>query len=147
MSNFFGKNLSYLRSAFNMSQTELSESVSINRTTISDYERGRSEPSLTKLKAIADKFNIPADMLLGDTIQLMEYVNKLRKREEYLSYGDGSHMLALDYSAEYSKNTKESNDKERIIAAQEQTIHSLSTTIAVLMDRIKDLEGQLRSHE
>ncbi len=146
MSIFFGKNLSYLRDTFNINQTELSESINVNRTTISDYERGRSEPSLAKLMAIAEKFNIPADLLLGETIDLITYIEKRKNSGKGIRYplDDIQHPLASDRSNVYYKKTKSDEDKERIIAAQEQTINSLSTTVAVLMDRIRDLEAQLR---
>ena len=146
MSILFGKNLSYLRATFNINQTELSKSIHVNRTTISDYERGRSEPSLEKLQAIAEKFNIPADLLLGDTIHLISYVDKRKNgtKETIYQLDDTQHPLASDHNNVYYKKSKSDEDKERIIAAQEQTIHSLSTTIAVLMDRVKDLETQLR---
>lgn len=146
MSIFFGKNLSYLRDKFNINQAELSESINVNRTTISDYERGRSEPSLAKLQAIAEKFDIPADLLLGETIHLITYLEKRKNTSKGTLYQleDIQHPLASDRSNVYYRKTRSDEDKERIIAAQEQTIHSLSTTVAVLMDRIKDLEDKLR---
>ena len=43
------QNLKYLRKQFNLSQQELSEIFDIPRTTLGDYERGKTEPNVSNL--------------------------------------------------------------------------------------------------
>lgn len=58
------KNLKFLRSAVQMTQAELAEKLGLQRTMISAYEDGRSEPKLSTLGLIAELFQTSVDELL-----------------------------------------------------------------------------------
>ena len=61
-------NLQYLRRKFKLSQQALSEVLDIPRTTLGDYERGKTEPNIQMLIKMADHFEIKVDDLIRQNI-------------------------------------------------------------------------------
>ena len=57
--------LKELRKEQNLSQKELARRLETTNSSICDWERGRSQPSLEKLSALADCFCVTTDYLLG----------------------------------------------------------------------------------
>ena len=55
--NVLGNNIRRLREQSGMSQDELAEILSCTRQTVSNYERGVSEPDIDTIKKIAEIFN------------------------------------------------------------------------------------------
>ncbi len=53
-----------LREARKMSQTELAKEFNITKQTVSNWESGYINPSITKLKQLAEFFNVSTDYLL-----------------------------------------------------------------------------------
>lgn len=68
---YLANNLKYLRSAAHMTQAELAEKLGLQRTMISAYEDGRSEPKLHALGIIAGLFQTSIDELLYHDIQTL----------------------------------------------------------------------------
>ena len=65
------KNIRFLRAEKGMTQTDLSEKLGVQRTMISAYEDGRSEPKLSALTVISELFELSLDELLHRDIQLL----------------------------------------------------------------------------
>lgn len=65
------KNIRFLRAEKGMTQTDLSEKLGVQRTMISAYEDGRSEPKLSALTVISELFELSLDDLLHRDIQLL----------------------------------------------------------------------------
>lgn len=63
------KNLKFLRGNAQMTQADLAEKLGLQRTMISAYEDGRSEPKLNTLGVIAELFQTSIDELLYHDIQ------------------------------------------------------------------------------
>ncbi|WP_373523831.1 XRE family transcriptional regulator [Aquiflexum sp.] len=63
------KNLKFLRSESGMTQSELAEKLDLQRTMISAYEDGRSEPKLSTLAILSELFVVSIDELLHNDIQ------------------------------------------------------------------------------
>ncbi|MFN3802423.1 XRE family transcriptional regulator [Belliella pelovolcani] len=63
------KNLKFLRTTKGITQSELAENLGVQRTMISAYEDGRSEPKLTALAKISEIFMVSIDELLHHDIQ------------------------------------------------------------------------------
>ena len=61
----FAQNLKSLRTEKNVSQRELSEKLNVSVKSISHWETGYTEPSLSQLDMLADFFEISTDELLG----------------------------------------------------------------------------------
>ena len=68
---FFKENLAALRKIENLSQNELSIKLNVKRYNISDWEQGRSEPSIEMLCLISDFFGIHLNELLNDNLSIM----------------------------------------------------------------------------
>jgi transcriptional regulator with XRE-family HTH domain len=61
----FSQRLKELRQSRNLSQSELAGELQISNRTISMYEQGNSEPSISILVKIAEYFNVTTDYLVG----------------------------------------------------------------------------------
>ena len=64
LSNTLGKRLKALRKQHNLNQLELSEKLSIQRQTLSAYERGISIPNIFILIRLADIYDLTLDELV-----------------------------------------------------------------------------------
>jgi transcriptional regulator with XRE-family HTH domain len=62
------ENLNYLRKKSKLSQQSLSEDLGIPRTTLGDYERGKTEPNIEMLVKMASYFKVSVDSLIGKNI-------------------------------------------------------------------------------
>ena len=67
------QNLKYLRRKTKISQQVLANSIGVARTTLGDYERGRTEPDIESLIALADYFDVPIDALLRKDLKKEDY--------------------------------------------------------------------------
>lgn len=63
----FGINLRTLRVQKNLSQQDIADRLSINRTTYTKWELGVSEPSLTMLLKLAEIYDVDCNWLLEKT--------------------------------------------------------------------------------
>jgi transcriptional regulator with XRE-family HTH domain len=63
------QNLKFLRSEAGMTQNELAEKLNLQRTMISAYEDGRSEPKLSTLGILSELFSVSFDELLYHNIR------------------------------------------------------------------------------
>lgn len=64
----FPASLKSLRLAKQIGQKELSAALNISLKTVSHWETGYSEPSLSQLVALADFFDVTLDDLVGRTL-------------------------------------------------------------------------------
>lgn len=62
------KNIKYLRKKNRISQAEMADILGLKRTTLGDYERSTSNPSILTLVQISEYFNVSVDQLLKDKI-------------------------------------------------------------------------------
>jgi len=63
--SFLGSNIKVLRRKSGLTQTQLAEELGVQRTMISAYEDGRSEPRLTTLLTLSKIFDVSMDELTG----------------------------------------------------------------------------------
>lgn len=61
-------NIKYLRRKHKISQQELADALGLPRTTLGDYERGKTEPSIQMLIQISEYFNVKLDHLLKSNL-------------------------------------------------------------------------------
>lgn len=71
-----------------LSQEELAEKIGVSRQAVSKWETGDALPEITKLKALADTFNVTVDFLLDD------------EKEEFLQQSDSPSVSVLDKYAD-----------------------------------------------
>ena len=61
----FGKRLKDLRNDVGLGQVALAKALGVGKSIISDWELGKSEPTLSKLIIIAKYFKVSIDYLAG----------------------------------------------------------------------------------
>ena len=61
----FANNLKNLRTEREITQADLAQALSTTEKTISHWETGYSEPSISQLVTIADYFDVSLDELVG----------------------------------------------------------------------------------
>ncbi len=71
MNNRIGNNIRILRSQFSETQDQLASAISVSKKTISSYENGRNMPDLEMIRAVADHYHLPPQILM--TADLSEY--------------------------------------------------------------------------
>ncbi len=67
--SFLASNLRFLRKHQNITQQDLADQLAVQRTMISAYEDGRSEPKLATLQKLAEILDVALDELLGHDIE------------------------------------------------------------------------------
>lgn len=77
-----------------LSQEGLAEKIGVSRQAVSKWETGEALPEVTKLKALADTFNVTVDFLLDES--KVEYIpqNQVHNRSVMDRYVDGIENLA-----------------------------------------------------
>ena len=88
-------NLRYLRKKDRLSQGELADEFEIARTTMGDYERGKTEPNLDMLVKISNKFDVSIHELI---------INDLSHEELEIARNDGLRVLAISVDNENNEN-------------------------------------------
>ena len=63
----FQRNLRRLREYSNLTQNELADELFLARTSVSNYENGNREPTLSRLQQIASFFDVSVSYLIGDS--------------------------------------------------------------------------------
>jgi transcriptional regulator with XRE-family HTH domain len=61
-----GKNIRNIRLLHSIKQQELANALSVSRSTICDWERDKSNPSLELLKKMKEFFDVPYDDFFDD---------------------------------------------------------------------------------
>ena len=74
-SSLFSSRLRLLRLRHGLSQKELALLLHYGPSAISNYESGRTEPSLSVLVTLADFFHVSTDHLLGHDVPLPPFLS------------------------------------------------------------------------
>ena len=61
----FSENLKYLRNSKQLTQKELATYLGLSPNCVCEWEKSRSEPSISTIKKLADLFDVSTDYLLG----------------------------------------------------------------------------------
>ncbi len=72
-----------------LSQEELAEKIGVSRQAVSKWETGDALPEITKLKALADTFNVTVDFLLDEEKTEFLQQNEVRSVSILDKYADG----------------------------------------------------------
>lgn len=109
MSDFFSKNLKYIREKKGLSQTKLAEKIGVNQTTIARWEDDNRVPTIDNAVDVSNVLNIPLPDLLGKDLRLNndisenKYDNKLKELETStgvkISYSSDKPLTQEDYLA------------------------------------------------
>lgn len=127
-SNFFAKNLVHLRDRHNLKQADIQERLGIMRNTWSNWENGKSEPSLENLFKIAHFFGVDVGNLLSEDMGLISGVITATKDEG----GNYTEESTAEPTACRSCTTR-----ENMIDLQKQTIKALQGQVEALLLAMK----------
>lgn len=101
MSEYFNKNLKYLRVKKGLSQDKLAKMIGKDRSSIAYWELGKSEPSIDNVIKISDALNIPIydltgkDLTKGDFDESSELDELLFSKAKELSDEDKKMILDI----------------------------------------------------
>lgn len=65
--NVFASNLRYLREASGLSLRDVAVHTGISKSLLHKYETGKSDPTLKKIKVLANYFNADINWLVGES--------------------------------------------------------------------------------
>ncbi|WOE70505.1 helix-turn-helix transcriptional regulator [Hydrogenimonas thermophila] len=88
----FGSNLHQIRKHLNLSQEELAQMLGVGQKAVSNWENGKTEPSIDVIKQICNIFNVSPNFLLGDGDEVdkifleAKYVAKKHNKIDHLKY-------------------------------------------------------------
>lgn len=88
-------NLKYLRKKDKISQGDLADEFNVARTTMGDYERGKTEPNLEMLVKMSKKFDVAIDDLI---------VKDLTHNELEIVRQEGLRVLAISVDKDNNEN-------------------------------------------
>jgi len=120
--NYFCANLLFLRESAKLKQADIEARTGIKRNTWSNWENGKSEPSLENLFKIANFFSVDVGNLLSKNLASEE---NLSNNPEFDTTKDAGDL--------YQK--RPCNDcivKEEMLALQKQTIEALQGQVSIL---------------
>jgi transcriptional regulator with XRE-family HTH domain len=141
--NLFGENLTFLRKTKGLTQAQVSENLNIGKVTWSDYERGKSEPSISLLLKISEFFVVDIDSLLKKDL-----TDASLSDENGLAGKNGKSIPKSipnqAYKVEESNAGSTSHDahKDEIITAQKETIEALKSLLEAQKEQISLLKTQ-----
>src|SRR5690606_26030729 len=140
------KNLVWYRKNMGFNQEEMARQIKVSRNQWSDYERGRSEPSISTVVRIAAFLKVSLDELLSDRIENITFENGEVVRK---SAPDASKAAPVSSSQQTQAISSDDVDKvyetqREVIQTQKALIDALNDNIAFLKQRIADLEKKTR---
>ncbi|MEV2908462.1 helix-turn-helix transcriptional regulator [Paenibacillus larvae] len=119
-----GKNVKFFRKQKKLTQIELAEKANMSRSYLADVERGRYNPSVDTLKAIAKALNIEVQLLLKEDLDDTE-----QKNSKFEEESDAPKL-------EKNKSDKDLDDAEILTLAAHRVGHEGKLT-EEQMDQIK----------
>ena len=69
MDNYFASNLKHLRAIYDISQAELAKTIGVDQTSISKWEKGQREPTISAVIAVTQYFHINIDSLVSKDLR------------------------------------------------------------------------------
>lgn len=128
---FFGKNLRFLRKSKKMTLLNLSETLQISKSAISDYEVGKTLPGLDVVQKFSSFFNVPIDDLYNsDIAELFEKNGAVLTRKK-------------DDTVEKIKNVELENEKYMFnIKLLSQKLESTQVQIQMLKQLLESREAE-----
>lgn len=121
----FGKNLRFLRKHNRITLVELSESINIGKSTLSDYENNKTLASVDAIIKVSLYFNISIDILLNSDISELYSNKKNLNFAKPRSFPENENDLANFENEKYSFSVKLLHQKLESIDLQNKMLHHL----------------------
>ncbi len=145
---FFGKNLRFLRKLKKMTLLDLSETLKISKSAISDYEIGKSMPGLDVVQKLSQYFETPIDILYNSDIPELYKKNGLNFTKGKATLLTDEKDLAFEnekYLFNIKLITQKLESTQLQIQMLKQLLDSREAENKTLKINIKLLEEQLRN--
>ena len=120
---YFADRFKSRRLQLGLNQREISEKLNIQRSTITNYEKGNITPTAEKLPEIADILNTSVDYLLGrsDYINKADMATQIRRATKdgihdiEILIGDLKEQIALDNKLTFKDELISDKNKDLIL--------------------------------
>lgn len=127
MANFLSKNLTYLREFNRYNQRDFASLFETTQATLSNYEKGRTEPTLLFLEMVCSHFNISMDDLIRNDLSISK-----------------NHYVQTAKEVSKIQDTMVSNLYEKMLDVKDETISSkdkvISTKDDIIVEKDKRIE-------
>lgn len=152
--DILAKNLVWYRKNIGFNQVEMAKQINVSRSQWSDYERGRSEPNLTTIMRIASFLKISLDELFSNRVEDISFENGevIRKSVAETPVSTATTPAGPVVQTKEQPLTSPSNyvssisqdqlyeTQREVIQTQKALIDALNDNIALLKQRVSDLE-------
>lgn len=142
----FSEFLFSLRRNKTLKQSQVADFVGVSRTTYSDWERGKTEPSLTHLVRLSEFFKISLDELIGSNSekgnlivmeQIADYTKKGNLKGNLIGNLSAENQ-AFPYEGEGGALARENRALTMLVNTQKELIDALKNDIRALKTRLKE---------
>lgn len=128
-------NIIYIREYSRYNQKDFANLFSITQTTLSNYERGKSEPSLTFVINVCKHFDLSLDDFVYKNLSKQSsFTNNIYKNEQKIEYKSTKEPDENYFSDKIIENY------ERIIKTKEETLYAKNGEIESLRSHVKTLQ-------
>ena len=120
--------LKSLRKSKELSQKDFAQALHVSQQTVASWEVGRTEPSNSALKDIADYFHVTTDYLLGrdiDSFSLSTAQSTLLDDFDTLD-GEGQNVLKILLGALKISHAKQKNKSANVVQKNAGGINNLA---------------------
>lgn len=125
---FISKNLELLRKKAGLKQSDLAEKLSVKPNTISNYEKGVSQPDYVVISKLMDLFEVTSDQLLFSDLSSNDTSRNLKREEVTESVFD-------KFLAKIDERDRKIDDKESKIEALQSELLSAKEELAAFKAR------------
>lgn len=133
----FAERLRELRQLNNITQIEMANKLGLNRVTYTNYEREKSEPSISTLKQIATIFNVSIDYLIAFEDSNITEKSKKKTQKLLLNFESRYNNINDNYKIEGDKLMR---DLLNAVLANELSIPDLKDWIKTIEE--KEIESE-----
>nr|MCH9869624.1 helix-turn-helix domain-containing protein [Serratia marcescens] len=75
-----GEKIKRIRTTFNLTQDELGQDLHLTRQTISNWEKGKSYPSIQDIVTISDRYHVSLDELLKEDQEMLAHFESVDRQ-------------------------------------------------------------------
>lgn len=146
----FRKNLLWLRKKFAVSQSEIAFQVEKRSTTISNWENGVSEPSISELAGICQYFGVSVDSVLFENFEVGKVISEddvrnFQEKGKGTGKRIGKGMASDKQNVEFSESAANVPvpGEENMIWAVLQTLRQMDVKLDGVRAGVENIEKKL----
>jgi transcriptional regulator with XRE-family HTH domain len=160
MTNFFQNNLKFLRKQNGKSQTDVAFQLKKAHTSIGNYEKGISEPTISEITILSQYFGISVDDLINKDLSNTKILeneentknegNTKKNTKIYTKISPQTGANASVVGVVCSNCQQLQNivvEKDKLIQSQQQTIQSQQQTVQALQLATTQLQQMFKESE